>query len=91
MNTHHTMHIKAFNGHGVLPRVLMGFSRRRVRIQALQFFDVFDGRLAELQVDFECDQKLLADLVKQLGKVVEVENVRVESRAEERPQPAAAA
>lgn len=80
MNSHHTIHIRAFNGHAVLPRILLGFSRRRIRIQALHFFDVFGSGPAELQIDFDAGAAIVADLVGQLGKVVEVQSVRLESR-----------
>lgn len=80
MNSHHTIHIRAFNAHAVLPRILLGFSRRRIRIQALQFFDVFGNGPAELQIDFDAGAAIVVDLVRQLGKVVEVQSVRIESR-----------
>ncbi|HEY5701089.1 MAG TPA: ACT domain-containing protein [Gammaproteobacteria bacterium] len=80
MSNHHTLHIRCFNGHGVLPRVLLAFSRRRIRIQALQFFDVFENGQAELQIDIDIDAKTVADLVRQLDRVVEVQSVKAESR-----------
>ena len=80
MDSHHTIYIKAFNAHAVLPRILLGFSRRRLRIQALQFFDLFENGPAELQIDFDADPAIVADLVKQLDKVVEVQSVRAEIR-----------
>ncbi len=80
MGNHHTIHIKAFNAHGVLPRILLGFSRRRIRIQGLQFFDVFGNGPAELQIDADADIATIADLVKQLERVVEIQSVRAESR-----------
>jgi len=80
MSSHHTIHIRAFNAHAVLPRILLGFSRRRIRIQALQFLDVFGSGPAELQIDFDAGAAIVADLVRQLGKVVEVQSVRLESR-----------
>lgn len=81
MNIHHTLHLKTFNAHAVLPRILLGFSRRRLRILALQFFDVFENGFADLQIDFDAEASAVAEVVKQLEKIVEVESVRSESRA----------
>jgi len=79
MSTHHTIHLRAFNAHAVLPRILLVFSRRRLRIEALQFFDVFGDKPAEVQIDFDCDDAASADTVKQLRSIVEVQNVRAET------------
>lgn len=81
MTGHHTMHIRVFNAHAVLPRILLGFSRRRLRVQALQFSDVSENEAAELQIDFEADAAIVDDLVKQLTRIVEVQGVRSEPRA----------
>ncbi len=80
MSHHHTLHIRCFNAHGVLPRILLTFSRRRIRIQALQFFDVFENAQAELQIDIDADAKTIAKLVRQLDRVVEVHSVSAERR-----------
>ncbi len=79
MNTHHTIHLRAFNAPAVLPRILLVFSRRRLRIEALQFYDVFGDKPAEVQIDFDCDEATAADAVKQLRNIVEVQNVRAET------------
>ena len=79
MDIHHTIHIKMFNAHSVLPRILLVFSRRRLRILALQFFDVFENTIAELQIDFDADTPAVADVVKQLDRIIEVQSVRAES------------
>ncbi len=79
MNTHHTIHLRAFNAPAVLPRILLVFSRRRLRIEALQFYDVFGDKPAEVQIDFNCDAATAADAVKQLRNIVEVQNVRSET------------
>ncbi|MDX1512795.1 MAG: ACT domain-containing protein [Gammaproteobacteria bacterium] len=79
MNGHHTLHLRAFNAHAVLPRILLAFSRRRLRIQALQFYDVFGDAPAELQIDVEADPATVAVLARQLSRVVEVESVRAEA------------
>jgi acetolactate synthase small subunit len=79
MNAHHTIHLRAFNAHAVLPRILLVFSRRRLRIEALQFFDVFGDKPAEVQIDFDGDEATAADAVKQLRNIVEVQNVRAET------------
>jgi len=79
MNTHHTIHLRAFNAPAVLPRILLVFSRRRLRIEALQFYDVFGDKPADVQIDFDCDAATAADAVKQLRNIVEVQNVRAET------------
>ena len=79
MNTHHTIHLRAFNAPAVLPRILLVFSRRRLRIEALQFFDVFGDEPAEAQIDFDSDAATAADAVKQLRNIVEVQDVRIET------------
>jgi acetolactate synthase regulatory subunit len=75
MSQHVTIHIHAHNEHSVLQRALLVFSRRRLRIAALQMFDLHPGRPAEIQVDVECDAATQRDLVAQLARIVEVVQV----------------
>ena len=78
MERHYTIHVRARNDHAVLQRMLLVFSRRRLRIQALQFFDVDASRSAEMQVDLDCRPEQARDAVAQLRAVVEVQQVWAE-------------
>jgi acetolactate synthase small subunit len=78
MERHYTIHIRARNEHAVLQRMLLVFSRRRLRIRALQFFDVDDSRAAEMQVDLACRPDHVRDVVAGLRAVVEVRQVWAE-------------
>ena len=51
MSQHVTLYIHANNDHAVLQRILLAFSRRRLRILALQMFDLRAEQPAELQID----------------------------------------
>lgn len=75
MQAHVTIHVHAHNDHAVLQRILMAFSRRRLRIQALQFFDVEQGKPAQMQIDLDCHPHHARDVVAQLGAIVEVVQV----------------
>ena len=75
MNQHVTFHVHLHNAHCVLQRVLLMFSRRRLRIRALHMFDVNDQQPAELQIDLSCTQPVARDLTAQLAKVVEIRQV----------------
>lgn len=72
--THHRIQLRVFNAHALLPRVLLVFSRRRIRIKALHFHDVLGDRPAEMQVDVDCGTVIADQLVKQLNKIVEVQS-----------------
>jgi len=51
MNWHYSIHVRAHNDPGVLPRILLAFSRRRLRVQALQFFDLDAERAKKFAAD----------------------------------------
>ena len=51
---HFTIHLLIDNDHGSLPRILLQFARRQLKIQALHFFDLEPPRRAELQIDLDC-------------------------------------
>ena len=78
-SSHFTLFVQLDNAHTVLQRILLVFSRRRIRIQGLQMFDVDRNRSAELQVDFESDADTVRDILSRLSRVVEVEKVWCES------------
>jgi acetolactate synthase small subunit len=81
MTQHVTLHIHAHNQHSVLQRILLVFSRRRLRIDALQLFDLVPGQPAEIQVDLHCEDATRRDLVAQLRRIVEVNQVWSDARA----------
>jgi acetolactate synthase small subunit len=81
MQRHYTIHVRAHNEHAVLQRMLLVFSRRRLRIQALQFFDVDASRVAEMQVDLDCRPEHARDVVAGLRAVVEVQDAWAEETA----------
>jgi len=91
MERHYTIHVRARNDHAVLQRILLAFSRRRLRIQALQFFDVDARRPAELQVDLDCSAEHARALVAQLRAVVEVQHAWADEAPADAPAPEAAA
>lgn len=79
MQQHYTIHIHTCNEPAVLPRVLLTFSRRRLRIEAMQFFDLHAGKPAEMQIDLHCDPEHVRDVLAQLRAIVEVTQVWAES------------
>ncbi|MCB1738863.1 MAG: hypothetical protein KDK91_00715 [Gammaproteobacteria bacterium] len=89
MSSHLTIHIRASNEHAVLSRILLVFSRRRLRLKALQMFDLDLARPAEIQVDLDCEPDTARDVLGQLRRIVEVMEVRAEpvrtQRAENDP------
>jgi acetolactate synthase small subunit len=89
MHQHYTIHVHAHNEPAVLPRVLLTFSRRRLRIEAMQFFDMQVGKPAEMQIDLDCGAEHIRDVLAQLRAIVEVSQVWVEPALEDGaiPQP----
>lgn len=88
MHRHYTIHVHAHNEHAVLQRILLAFSRRRLRIQAMQFFDLEPGRAAEMQIDLDCDPHHARDVLAQIRAVVEVQQVWTEECALAEPRTA---
>ena len=82
MNQHYTIHIHTHNEPAVLPRMLLAFSRRRLRIEAMQFFDLHAGKPAEMQIDLDCSPQHARDVLAQLGAIVEVTQVWAEPALE---------
>ena len=78
MKQHYTIHIHTYNEPAVLPRVLLAFSRRRLRIEAMQFFDLHADKPAEMQIDLDCDPENAHDVLAQLRAIVEVTEVWAE-------------
>jgi acetolactate synthase small subunit len=75
MDTHFTLYLNAHNDHAVLQRILLVFSRRRLRLRALQFFDLDPARPADMQFELPCTPEQARELVAQLSNIVEVIHV----------------
>jgi acetolactate synthase small subunit len=75
MKQHHAIHIHMHNEPSVLPRVLLSFSRRRLRIKAMQLVDLHAGKAAELRIELDCEAEHARDLTAQLRCIVEVVNI----------------
>ena len=88
MRRHYTIHVHAHNEHAVLQRILLAFSRRRLRIQAMQFFDTRPSHPADIQIDLECATHHARDVIAQLRAIVEVQQVWAEDMAPAEPRPA---
>lgn len=79
---HLTLSLRLQNEPSVLSRIALVFSRRRLRIQAMQFLDLQqDSSLAELQVDLTCEPFMARLLSDQLERIVEVSSVSSEIRS----------
>ena len=81
MQPHYTIYLHAHNEHGVLPRILLAFSRRRIKVLALQFFDLEARRPADMQFEVDCEKPQLDSLLAQLKAIVEVSQVWVDETA----------
>jgi acetolactate synthase small subunit len=85
MKQHHTFYIQMHNEPSVLPRVLLAFSRRRLRITAMQLVDLHPGKAADVQIDLDCEAEQAHDLTLQLRSIVEVVNIWSESALDSAP------
>ncbi len=81
MHPHYTIYVHAHNEFGVLPRILLVFSRRRVKVQALQFFDLEARRPADMQFEVDCEQSQAVHLIAQIKHIVEVSQVWADETA----------
>ena len=81
MHLHYTIYVHAHNEIGVLPRILLAFSRRRIKVQVLQFFDLESRRPADMQFEVDCDQSQIEALIAQLKRIVEVSQVWADETA----------
>ena len=88
MNRHFTIHVHAHNDHAVLQRILLAFSRRRLQLRALQFFDVCEGKPADIQFDLDCRAEQVRDVMAQVSAIVEVTQVWCEEIALDARTPA---
>ena len=79
----HHWRIELADEHAALQRVLLVFSRRRLRIEALHY--ALSPDAAELHVDARCPAPEAGAVSAQLRRIVEVLAVAEESDAEEVP------
>ena len=70
MTLHCTFHVEMNPTPSALPRILLAFSRRRLKVQALQYFDLDEARPAELQVDDLLRRMVEGGLLKPVHEVV---------------------
>jgi len=85
MDRHFTIHVHARNEHSVLPRILLAFSRRRLRIRSLELLDPDDARPAQIRLELRCRPEQARDVLAQLRAIVEVAEVRAEQRVQQQP------
>jgi acetolactate synthase small subunit len=78
MSTHCIVQLRLHNQPGVLPRILLAFSRRRLRVRALHFLDVGAGDSAELQIDFEATPERAEEVAAVVRRVIEVSHLWLE-------------
>jgi len=81
MSPHYTIYVHAHNEYGVLPRILLAFSKRRITVQALQFFDLEPQHPADMQFDVDCEHDQISALVAQIKRIVEVSQVWADETA----------
>lgn len=71
-DTLHTISLFVANKPGVLLRITLVFSRRGFNIESLVVSSALDGRYARMTITAKGDDKALDQIVKQLGKLVDV-------------------
>ncbi len=72
MSPHYTIYVHAHNENGVLPRILLAFSKRQIKVQALQFFDLEPKRPADMQFEVDGEVTQINALLAQIRRIVEV-------------------
>lgn len=68
----HTISLFVANKPGVLLRITLVFARRGFNIESLVVSSAFDGRFSRMTITAKGDEKVLEQIVKQLGKLVDV-------------------
>ena len=69
--------LHALNDLGVLPRITLHFSRRRLKIDRFEMIDAGDQELARFNIVLGCDASTAAQLIKQLQKIVGLKDISV--------------
>ena len=68
----HTISLFVANKPGVLLRITLLFSRRGFNIESLVVSSAMDGAFSRMTITAKGDEKVLEQIVKQLGKLVDV-------------------
>ena len=75
-HTHkYTIRIHALNDLGVLPRITLHFSRRRLKIDRFEMVDAGDQGLARFNIVLGCDACTAEQLIKQLQKIIGLQDI----------------
>ena len=69
--------LHAFNDLGVLPRITLHFSRRRLKIDHFEMVDADGQGVARFNIVLGCDAFAAAQLIKQLQKIVGLQIISV--------------
>ena len=80
MSEQHQFSISSFNAPTVLPRLTLVFTRRGIAIDALAM--TTDADAAQFDINAYCNAEIAQKVAVQLRRVVEVNDVCVESMAE---------
>jgi acetolactate synthase regulatory subunit len=73
----HTLNIHALNALGVLPRILLAISRRRLPVCEMHMVDPDRRGEAYIQITLNCEPDSAEQLSKQLRRIVELKEVFV--------------
>jgi acetolactate synthase regulatory subunit len=71
----YTLNIHALNALGVLPRILMAISRRRLPVREMHMVDPEQRGEAYIQITLDCAADSAEQLSKQLRKIIELKEV----------------
>lgn len=75
----HAIHLVMYGATALLPRVLLVFSRRRQRIKRLTYLDCENDSRVRMCVELRCDGQRAQEFSRQLLRIVEVIEARVET------------
>ena len=69
------IYAQTLDSYSVLPRIALYFSRRRLRIDRLEMHADEDDRAMRFRIELRCDGATIERLVKQLRRIVELEDI----------------
>ena len=84
--------LHALNDLGVLPRITLYFSRRRLKIDRFEMIDAGEQGLARFNIVLGCDASTAEQLIKQLQKIIGLQDISLsttESTARQETYPIA--
>lgn len=73
----YTICLHALNDLGVLPRITLHFSRRRLKIDRFEMVDAGHQGLARFNIVLGCDAFTAEQLIKQLQKIIGLQDISV--------------